>query len=102
MPDSTIPLLQDAEQMLQTYRVPMASHALHVYHSALVTMPRCSLLDVMSETLRTSIPELISTREHRWDPRRVLEGHTDTVWSVVFSPDGTRIASGSFDNTVRI
>jgi WD40 repeat protein len=102
MPDWTISLLQDAEQMLQTYRVPMASHALHVYHSALVTMPRCSLLDVMSEMLRTSIPELISSRELQWDHRRVLEGHTGDVNSVVFSPDGTRIASCSNDNTVHI
>ena len=31
-----------------------------------------------------------------------LEGHTRTVSSVSFSPDGTRLASGSFDNTVRL
>ncbi len=31
-----------------------------------------------------------------------LTGHTDTVISVAFSPDGTRIASGSADNTVRL
>jgi WD40 repeat protein len=102
MPDLAISLLQDAEQMLQTYRIPMASHALHVYHSALVTMPRCFLLDVTPETLRTSIPELLSPRELGWDPKRVLEGHTSAVFSVVFSPDATCIASGSDDNTVRI
>ena len=31
-----------------------------------------------------------------------LKGHTDSVWSVVFSPDGKSIASGSLDNTVII
>ncbi len=31
-----------------------------------------------------------------------LIGHHDTVWSVAFSPDGQRIASGSADNTVRV
>lgn len=30
------------------------------------------------------------------------EGHEDCVWSVVFSPDGNSIASGSADTTVRI
>ena len=29
-------------------------------------------------------------------------GHSDAVVSVAFSPDGTRIASGSADNTVRV
>jgi WD40 repeat protein len=29
-------------------------------------------------------------------------GHTNWVRSVAFSPDGTRIASGSYDQTVRV
>ena len=31
-----------------------------------------------------------------------LQGHTRTVWSVKFSPDGTQLASGSFDFTVKL
>ena len=31
-----------------------------------------------------------------------LEGHTDTVLSIAFSPDGQYIASGSLDNTIRL
>ena len=33
---------------------------------------------------------------------KVFEGHTDSVYGVVVSPDGTKIISGSGDNTVRI
>ena len=33
---------------------------------------------------------------------RVLKGHSDLVNSVAFSPDDTRVVSGSFDKTVRI
>jgi WD40 repeat protein len=31
-----------------------------------------------------------------------LQGHTDSVWSAVFSPDGRRIVSASDDDTIRI
>lgn len=41
------------------------------------------------------------------DPRnplqsRILKGHADSVCSIAFSPDGTKIATGSYDNTARI
>jgi WD40 repeat protein len=31
-----------------------------------------------------------------------IQGHTVSVSSVAFSPDGARIASGSGDNTIRV
>ena len=31
-----------------------------------------------------------------------LKGHTGPVYSVSFSPDGKRIASGSFDQTLKV
>jgi WD40 repeat protein len=33
---------------------------------------------------------------------QALEGHTDEVNTVTWSPDGTRLASGSMDKTIRI
>jgi WD40 repeat protein len=28
--------------------------------------------------------------------------HSDTIWSVAFSPDGTKIVSGSTDGTIKV
>ena len=35
-------------------------------------------------------------------PLRELKGHTNAVTSLVFSPDGTRILTGSRDQTAKI
>jgi WD40 repeat protein len=32
----------------------------------------------------------------------ILKGHSSVVWSVAFSPDGKRLASGSQDNTIKL
>ena len=32
----------------------------------------------------------------------ILQGHTSTVYSVAFSPDGKSLVSGSGDNTVKV
>jgi WD40 repeat protein len=97
-------LLRDAGRLLQVYRIPIESHALHVYHSAMVTMPECALASVsLSQLTSRGITRLVSPGLRNWGPDvRVFEGHTGPVRSVAFSTDGKQIVSGSWDTTVRV
>jgi WD40 repeat protein/cytidylate kinase len=95
-------LLRDAWRMYRSYQMPITSHALHVYHSALATMPECKL-QRRGHLQQPSIPWLISPRQSTWGPDvRIMEGHHSCVFSAVFSPDGQQIVSGSEDMTVRV
>ena len=54
---------------------------------------------------RTVLPEAEDALHRAVQASRVeltLRGHTDDVWNAVFSPDGTRIATGSADGTAKI
>ena len=37
-----------------------------------------------------------------WEPAQVMEVGTGGAWSVAWSPDGSRLASGSADGTLRV
>jgi WD40 repeat protein len=35
-------------------------------------------------------------------PLRTMTGHTDSIFSVAFAPDGRTLASGTRDNTIKL
>ena len=53
--------------------------------------------EVVPEARHASARALLAAREER-----LLVGHTSTVWSAAFSPDGTRIVTASADKTARL
>jgi WD40 repeat protein len=61
---------------------------------------------IVRTTFEKCIPPWIQKKprvEAYWNAMlQTLEGHSDGVSSVAFSPDGTQIVSGSYDKTVRL
>jgi WD40 repeat protein len=46
--------------------------------------------------------EVVTTPLLSFPPPERLVGHTTWVYAVAYSPDGSRIVSGSYDNTLKI
>ena len=52
--------------------------------------------------LRCTLPSASSSSVARRDPHAVLVGHGAYITSIDWSPDGSRLATGSGDGTVRV
>jgi WD40 repeat protein len=93
----------DANRFIFFFGDAINQSAPHIYLSALALAPEQSEI---FKRFSGEFPQLLSITKGRmkqWlNTIAVLEGHTDPVTSVAFSPDGKRIVSGSWDNTVCI
>ena len=76
---------------------------LQLYCSALVFTPGNS---IVRKKFKGCIPDWIQLKlkvQAHWNAAlQTLEGHSDSVTSVAFSPDGKQVVSGSGDETVRL
>jgi WD40 repeat protein len=95
--------LHDAKRFTLKNRQIADDAPLQLYCSGLVFAPRTAIIRREFKTeLLTWLCQLPQVDE-RWSAElQALEGHSNTVRSVTFSPDGWRLASGSIDRTVRL
>ena len=95
--------MKDATRFLLENRAAIGKAPLQIYSSALIFSPKRSIVKGL---FRERIPKWIKTLPTvpiDWGPSlQSLEGHSDWVWAVAFSPDGHRLASVSNDNTLRL
>ncbi|KZP14461.1 WD40 repeat-like protein [Athelia psychrophila] len=95
---AAINLLHDCERLIREFFPAVSTAWAHVYDSALTFVPQGSAL---RKCYSSQIKMMGGPQESNmcW---RIIEGHSSLVCSVVYSPNGTRIASGSIDRTIRI
>ncbi|OCK86209.1 hypothetical protein K432DRAFT_399650, partial [Lepidopterella palustris CBS 459.81] len=96
-------LVHDARRFIMYFKRAIEQSPLQAYTSALVFSPAYSLI---RRLFKEEEPKWIKTKpavEDNWNAcLQTLEGHSDGVNSVAFSPDSARLASASGDNTVKI
>ncbi|CAK7206518.1 hypothetical protein SEUCBS139899_009314 [Sporothrix eucalyptigena] len=93
----------DAFRFLLNSQVVITAAPLQVYASALLFCPNQSQV---YQTFKVDAPDWVevvcSGPVDRDSSLQMLEGHSDFVKALAFSPDGKRIVSGSDDATVKI
>src|SRR5271170_6521895 len=96
-------LLRDCRRFILSYRYILGKAPLQIYASAILFSPRESPLQKAFLTEMAPWIENVLRPDGEWGPYlQTLEGHSDWVSSVAFSPNGELIASGSDDTTVRL
>ncbi|OJJ81248.1 NACHT and WD repeat domain-containing protein [Aspergillus glaucus CBS 516.65] len=95
--------LHDTRRFMMKYRHIADSAPLQLYCSGLIFAPSKS---IVRETFGTEMPKWICrlpTVEEFWNAElETLEGHNGWVNSVTFSQDGRWLASGSYDDTIKL
>jgi len=102
-PSPLLALVEDMRRFALLNKDVVEAFPLQVYISALIF---CPVGNVIRQLFKYEEPGWIILKpivEKGWSScLQTLEGHSDAVSSVAFSPDGQKIVSGSDDKTVRV
>ncbi|KZP22853.1 WD40 repeat-like protein, partial [Athelia psychrophila] len=95
---------QDGLKFVEAFALALACSTPHIYLSCIPLAPPASLVKLQYTRTLQNLLMVESGIDENWPalPTQVFEGHSGSVNSVAFSPDGQCIASGSSDNTIRI
>ncbi|KZS87186.1 hypothetical protein SISNIDRAFT_419924, partial [Sistotremastrum niveocremeum HHB9708] len=93
----------DAQRFVLESLEMISTHPSEIYRSALLWLPTFSYVRQHYMQTQYTWPRLSAAHRQKWEIfQGLLSGHTDCVNCVAFSADGSQVASGSDDSTVRI
>ncbi|WDK22832.1 WD domain-containing protein [Colletotrichum graminicola] len=93
----------DASRFLQSHKWGIERYPLQVYTSALIFTPSTSITRRQYLERHQSLLTVLPMVDENWSAcLQTLEGHSDYVTSVAFSPDSQVVASASIDRTVKL
>jgi WD40 repeat protein len=96
-------MVKDAKRFILYNRSIVEKTPLQVYISALAFSPKISLIRRIFLSQGPAWIESWPDVEENWSlALQTLEGHSNWVHTVAFSPDGRWLASGSLDGIVRL
>ncbi|KZP05641.1 WD40 repeat-like protein [Athelia psychrophila] len=102
-PSDLAAFARDAVRFIDVFVTPISQSAPHIYLSALPFAPRKSLVSQTYLPRYPSLMRLKSSKLNQWPAElKKFEGHSQIVFSIAYSPDGTHIISGSEDKSVRV
>ncbi|KAF2452262.1 NACHT domain-containing protein [Lineolata rhizophorae] len=89
-------LVRDARRFIMAHKSAIENSPLQSYASALLFSPTRSPIRSLFKREEPNWITIAPAMEEKWGAcLQTLEGHSGSVYSVVFSPDSTRLASGS-------
>src|SRR6267154_1049253 len=95
--------IQDICHFLITFHTPISLSTPHIYISGRPFLPSQSPLSRIFNHKFTRAIKMRVGEQLSWPaPPVEWTGHAGPIQSVTYSPNGTRIVTGSFDKTVRI
>ncbi|PVF92871.1 WD40 repeat-like protein [Serendipita vermifera] len=96
-------LMHDSLRFILMFRTAIETSVPHIYLSALPFSPRQSRLWKNGQELVQKLMNVCRGRMDSWPVRdEVWHGHLQSVTCVACSPDGSHVASGSNDGTIRV
>ncbi|KAH0562075.1 hypothetical protein GP486_003227 [Trichoglossum hirsutum] len=97
--DNLLAFLEDARRFILAHRYIADLAPLQLYSSAIAFTPQTSIVKKFYSQVSVELRKCPIT----WGPElQKLEGHTGSVYAVAFSQDGSLLASGSRDHTVKL